>query len=298
MLLIVLSLLAFASAEELVVLSAPSVFPAPSEGAPVLAAPLHYHEQVGVPEAARIRDEESRVMGRVAGGLGSYLGEHKFFAGLVISLTNGQTSVCGGSLISSNRVLTAATCWFDGQYQASAMLAVLGSVRLFSGGTRVSAASIAVHPRFNYYFFENNLAVLNIPYVSSTSYIRPIVMANTNLSYASYTAEIIGFGKTSPGSAITESQTLRDVFVQVLTNDVCRIYYGNLVEPEHMCTSGVGARGACGGDAGGPLILYSSAGNDVLIGVVNFWSSNGCASGYPSGHTRVAHHYNWIRAQL
>ncbi|KAJ0182714.1 hypothetical protein K1T71_002083 [Dendrolimus kikuchii] len=263
-----------------------------------------YHENVGIPEASRIKDVEeqtSPVQTRIVGGLGSFMGEHPFFGGLIITLTDGQISVCGSSLISNWRIVTAAHCYYDGYYQAYSMLVVLGSVRLFSGGTRVSATSIVVHPSFNPVTVQNDVAVLNIPYVASTSYVKPIALpAGFQLTndFVGYRAEAIGFGKTSDSDTITTSVSLRDVFVDVISNAGCQVAYGGLVTTSHMCTSGAGGRNPCGGDSGGPLILYSSTGDDLLIGIITYGSSSGCAAGLPTVHTRVTSHAAWIRSQL
>jgi len=48
------------------------------------------------------------------------------------------------------------------------------------------------------------------------------------------------------------------------------------------------------GDSGGPLAIRNGT-NFLLIGVVNFVSSAGCASGRPSGYARVTSFRNWIR---
>jgi secreted trypsin-like serine protease len=49
------------------------------------------------------------------------------------------------------------------------------------------------------------------------------------------------------------------------------------------------------GDSGGALVDQSGNGY-TQIGVVSFVSSAGCASGYPSGYTRVTSHVDWIRS--
>jgi len=47
------------------------------------------------------------------------------------------------------------------------------------------------------------------------------------------------------------------------------------------------------GDSGGALVIQN--GNSYTqIGVVSFVSSLGCASGYPSGYTRVTSFLSWI----
>ncbi|KAG6465763.1 hypothetical protein O3G_MSEX015375, partial [Manduca sexta] len=282
-----LVILLVASAKGLKILSAPSPLPTPT-GVPTGA--FNYHERVGVPLAQRLLAAEVRV-GRVAGGQTPYLGEHTFFAGLLITLKSDKRSTCSAVLVSNTRVLTAAACWYDGVNTARALLVALGTTRINYDGVRVNATAIAVHPNYNA-FTENNIAVLTIPFVQTTDLIRPIRLASGSESFAGYTAHIIGFGRTSTESS---TQSAHDALVPVLSNAMCARYFGAAVKPEHVCTAGAGALGACPGDDGGPLAL-KEPGDEMLIGVISFMHPFGCSSGYPSVHTRVSHHYNWISA--
>lgn len=87
----------------------------------------------------------------------------------MITLFSGRTSVCGSALVTNWRLVTAAQCWWDGRDQAYSITAVLGSVRLFSGGVRVAASAVVAHGSYDPSSLANDIAVLIIPYVSSTS---------------------------------------------------------------------------------------------------------------------------------
>ncbi|CAD0251592.1 unnamed protein product [Spodoptera exigua] len=262
---------------------------------------LGYHRSVGIPAAAEIRLRESM---RVAGGLPSYLGEHPFLAGLVITLTSGYTSVCSGALISHTRVLTAAQCAWDGALKAQEITVVLGSITLFTGGKRQSA-SYTLHPQYNptaagFQRLQHDIAVLTTSYVSFSYYINTVPLpTGMNDTFVGRKSEVIGFGKTGEYNPIVNNQALRDVYVPVISNSKCNEYFWYLLSDAQLCTNGTGGRGPCGGDGGAPLILrYYSGSSDLLIGLVSFSHVKGCQSGNPSGYTRISSYMSWIETFL
>ncbi|KAI8433996.1 hypothetical protein MSG28_012147 [Choristoneura fumiferana] len=106
-----------------------------------------YHARVGIPKAEILLQSENNigVLGRIVGGAQATQFAYPYQAGVVVTLTSGWTSVCGGSLISNTRVLSAAHCWWDGRAQARTFQVVLGSLTLFSGGTRIDTSDVVVH---------------------------------------------------------------------------------------------------------------------------------------------------------
>ncbi|XP_026763694.1 collagenase-like [Galleria mellonella] len=264
---------------------------------------LYYHENVGIPLAAAIkRSEEAGDFdgSRITGGSAANLGDHPHLGGLVITLQSGATSVCGSSLLSNTRAVTAAHCWFDGRQNARQLTIVLGSLRLFSGGTRITTSSVAVHANYNPNNLNNDIAIINLSWVSYTNNIQPVSLPTSlvNNNFAGSWAWAAGFGATGDNNPITNNQILSHVQLQVITNSVCASTYGsNVVVSSTLCVSGAGGRSTCGGDSGGPLWLWN--GNQrTLIGVVSFGSASGCQRGLPAAFARVTSFLSWIQARL
>uniref|UniRef100_A0A1E1WV21 Peptidase S1 domain-containing protein n=1 Tax=Pectinophora gossypiella TaxID=13191 RepID=A0A1E1WV21_PECGO len=258
---------------------------------------LNYHENIGIKEALRIRTaEESKDFdgSRIVGGTETYLGGHPYMGGLIISLTSSQTSVCGSTLISNTRLLTAAHCWFDGSNQAAQFLVVLASTTLFSGGTRVVATNVETHEDFNQLNLNNNIAIIEIPWINYTPLIQYISLASGSDTFEGQWARAVGYGRTGDNADITTNQALHQAWLQVIPIGVCAATYGaDVVTSGTLCTSSAQGVNVCGGDVGGPLTL-----NGRLIGVTSFVSGSGCENGLPAGFTRVAAYDNWIKARL
>lgn len=74
-------------------------------------------------------------------------------------------SSCGGTIISANRVITAAHCKDDGQISAQSFTAIFGSNILSSGGLRVGVPVIDVimHPQWTPSTAANDIAVMRLP---------------------------------------------------------------------------------------------------------------------------------------
>ncbi|XP_045534528.1 collagenase [Papilio machaon] len=260
---------------------------------------LNYHENVGIPKAEAIRQAElaadfdgSRIVG---GSTVSRLGEWPFLAGLVITLTTGQTSVCGSSLLSATKLVTAAHCWRTGNAQARQFTVVLGSLRLFSGGTRVNTNRVEMHSSYNMNSLANDIAMITINRVNLNNNINTIALASGNNNYAGSWARAAGFGLTRDGGSISNNQALSHARVQVITNDVCRRTFGNTIQSSTLCISGANGISTCSGDSGGPLTTDNRR---TLIGVTSFGSARGCQRNLPAGFARVSSFNSWIRARM
>lgn len=92
-----------------------------------------------------------------------------FQVGLIIRVLINSVSLCGGSLISSNSIITAAHCYFDGIVTANDFTSVLGSNLLFSGGLRILTNDITVHPEYDVEMISNDIAIIKIPDITFSS---------------------------------------------------------------------------------------------------------------------------------
>nr|AAF71519.1 HzC20 chymotrypsinogen [Helicoverpa zea] len=260
-----------------------------------------YYTKIGIPLAEKIRlaeEEAQRNPSRIVGGSTASLGQFPYQAGLLAQFASGQ-GVCGGSLLNSRRVLTAAHCWFDGRNQARSFTVVLGSVNLFSGGTRLNTASVAMHGSWNPNLIRNDIAMITLPSAVGTSgniaFIALPSGNELNNQFNGATATASGFGLTRDGGSV--SGALSHVNLPVITNAVCSQTFGTTIQPTNICTSGAGGRSTCQGDSGGPLVV-TSGGRRILIGVTSFGSARGCQVGFPAAFARVTAFDSWIRARL
>ncbi|XP_023310799.1 brachyurin-like [Anoplophora glabripennis] len=230
-------------------------------------------------------DESTLPEGRIIGGTEVAPNSVPYQAAVLI---NGA-SFCGGSLISTTRVLTAAHCTVR-----AAFVNVRLGAHAFNANeatqVRITSTSIRNHANYNQGgFAANDVAIILLPSaVTLNNNIRTISLAPANSgTFAGSTAFLAGWGRTSDASNAV-SPVLRGVNLPIITNAVCAQSYGNNVLASSICTSGAGIRGACNGDSGGPLVV-----NGVQVGVVSF-GSNMCQAGNPTVFARVSAFRNWI----
>ncbi|CAH0406932.1 unnamed protein product [Chilo suppressalis] len=258
-----------------------------------------WHESVGIKNAEEIKKYEAN---RIVGGAVAPVDAHPYLVGLLIDLWGSPSvSACGGSLLSHNRILTAAHCWYDGVFTAWRFTAVLGSPFLFHGGLRVIPDRIAIHPEYDARTFANDIAMLMTPVrIPFTHNIQPILLPQGEMLQESFEGDwtiASGYGRYSDLNNPTTNTMARYVFLRVISLAKCRSFYGNIVLDSNICTNGHGGTGICQGDSGGPLIVIRH-GQPVLIGVSSFVARDGCELGFPSAFARVSTYINWIRQRL
>lgn len=258
-----------------------------------------YHLRFGVPKAYELkRLESSRIIGGSQVAAASVIPHH---VGLVALLTTGWMSICGGSLVSNTRIITAAHCWWDGQSQAKQFTTVLGSTTIFTGGIRIDTSAVTVHPNWNTNDYTHDIAVIRITSVAYSNNVQAIPLpsaSDVNRDFVGLTGTISGYGKTSDAqTSIPLTSVLYQTSVPVITNAVCQNSFPITIQGSHLCTSGAGNRGTCDGDSGGPLtVVWNNS--RILIGIISFGPNEGCEAGKPSVYTRVTAFLTWINAHL
>ncbi|CAH0731211.1 unnamed protein product, partial [Brenthis ino] len=264
-------------------------------GVPYEPIELDYHENIGIPLAERLRQAELAQDfdgGRIVGGTQAALGSHPYLGGLLITLVSGGRSICGSSLLTNTRVVTAAHCWRTRNAQGRSVQVVFGSLNLLSGGVRVTSTNVQMHASYNMNNLNNDVAIIVIPWVNYNNHISNIGLASGTNALVGANAVAAGYGLTADFGGSTGQ--LRHVTLQVISNADCARAFGPAnILASTICTDGSQRRSTCQGDSGGPLVL-----NRQLIGITSFGSSRGCQVGLPAAYARVTSFNAWIRARL
>nr|ALE15222.1 chymotrypsin-like serine protease precursor [Diatraea saccharalis] len=269
------------------------------KGEPIVTG-LDYHELYGIPTATRIRQAEQGQDfdgNRIFGGSAAGVGAHPHLGGLIVTLHDNRQSVCGSSLLTNTRSVTAAHCWIIGNSPARTLTIVFGSNRLFSGGVRLVTNDILTHASYNPNNLNNDIGIVRHGWVSYTNTINRILLPPGSNSYANVWAVAAGYGREGPNTPIVNNQGKNHANKLVITNAQCANVFGGVIVASTICATGSGNASVCPGDSGGPLSI-GSGNNRELIGVTSFVSARGCNLGMPAGFARVTSFRTWIQQRL
>uniref|UniRef100_A0A2C9H6G8 Peptidase S1 domain-containing protein n=1 Tax=Anopheles minimus TaxID=112268 RepID=A0A2C9H6G8_9DIPT len=239
---------------------------------------------------------------RITNGQLAATAQFPYQAVLYSEAGDGYYSLCGGTILTNNYILTAAHCVTNDFDQAvTGGIVILGATDrdvFQSTQQRMSfgTAGIRVHPQYDSTSIRNDIATvrLDTPAVFNT-YVKAIdlpALSDTR-QFGGVEGTASGFGRTSDTSA--PSTVLRFVRNPVMTNAQCNQYWSTtVVQAQNVCFDPTGGRSACHGDSGGPLTVQD-AGRSLQVGIASFVSANGCTSGAPSVWVRVSYFRDWIR---
>ncbi|KAF2902218.1 hypothetical protein ILUMI_03968 [Ignelater luminosus] len=254
---------------------------------------------------------------RIFGGEQTKLDEFPWMVALEFNKKGTHKSegdiLCGGSLINTRYVLTAAHC-----LEPSGLKLV--NVRLGEWNTksdsdceelfdqiecadkvvRINIEETIAHPYFSRRTYNNDIGLIKLERdVAYTDYIRPICLPRRNLPVAP-----IGTLMTVTGWGTTENGTLSNVKLKVrlplVSNEICqqKLLRGKDVGANQLCVGGDPGKDACQGDSGGPLMrifedVTTAQSQWYLEGVVS--KGQGCGrAGLPAVYTRVSRYISWI----
>ncbi|XP_053548707.1 chymotrypsinogen A-like [Bombina bombina] len=201
---------------------------------------------------------------------------------------------CGGSLINSGWVVTAAHCGV-----LSTDKVVLGEHDRGSSAEAIQSLAVSkvfTHPQWNSNTITNDISLVKLatPAVFGNT-VSPVCLANIGEDYAGGRLCVTsGWGKTRY-NAFTTPNILQQTALPLLTNTQCKSYWGNNITDVMICAGAAGAS-SCMGDSGGPLVCQDN-GAWTLVGIVS-WGSSTCSTSTPAVYARVTVLRSWVDQTL
>ncbi|XP_073717175.1 elastase 3 like [Misgurnus anguillicaudatus] len=205
---------------------------------------------------------------------------------------------CGGSIIDTNWVMTAAHCISSSRtYRV-----FVGKHNLAedeAGSKAISPEKIIVHEKWNSIFVAlgNDIALIKLsePLTLSDSVQLGCIPPAGTVLPNNYTCYVTGWGRLSTGGPLPDK--LQQALMPVVDHKTCTRFdwWGPSIKETMVCSGGDGVVAACNGDSGGPLNCKNSNGIWEVHGIASFVSGLGCnALKKPTVFTRVSAFNDWI----
>ncbi|HVM07637.1 MAG TPA: serine protease [Acidimicrobiales bacterium] len=207
----------------------------------------------------------------VVNGTSAADGEFPFMASL--QYQSDDFAFCGGSVVASGWVLTAAHCVDGHKLDKEPLQVVVGRTRLSdtSKGEEIPVAEIRVHPKYDSSAMANDVALLKLARATSAPTIRLAAAADDDLEIPGTRVTVAGWGDRFPTLGLFATDDLRSAELKVVGDAECGQTNIGFDAPTGVCAEEL-LKDSCQGDSGGPLWGVKN-GERIQIGVVSYGTS-------------------------
>src|SRR5215210_1443762 len=203
-----------------------------------------------------------------------------------------QQQFCGGSLIDSDSVLTAAHC-VEGMAAPELRVSVgITSLKEPSQGQSRSVTAIAIHPMYDPVLTgsDHDAAVLTLSSPVSSIVPAKIPATTSNgLEKPGHMVTVAGWGSTVKQPSNNDPSypaRMQETQVPIVSDAKAKDAYPKDYTPPLMVAAGREGKDTCQGDSGGPIFVKKPSGSVYQIGITSF--GNGCgARNYPGVYTEA-----------
>lgn len=206
------------------------------------------------------------------------------------------TFICGGTIISDTKVLSAAHCLFttDGRKVVPRSIFItVGTINAFAH-PYTNAKSFAIHPSYIYRVNMNeknvefDIAVIKVrKNFIFDRYVQPIGLTSTQVPEGQKCV-VAGFGATVTGAQTSKHLMYADI--RINSHAYCEKKFENIVMIKYymICGGAFDSGDSCNGDSGSGLVC-----DGKVSGIVSF-GRNCSTEGVPGVYISVYHFSDWI----